>query len=121
MGVLKQVRDVLHIDDLIELIDLQIHQINKFNGKVFNAGGGLNTSASLQEMTSICEKITGNKIKIDSELENRPADLRVFITDNSKIENEIGWKPKHSVENIFTDIYNWINQNESQLKSIIND
>ncbi len=117
----KQVRDILHIDDLIDLMDLQIHQINKFNGKVYNAGGGLNTSASLQEMTSICEKITGNKIKIDPELENRPADLRVFITDNSKIENEIGWKPKHSVENIFSDIYNWINQNESQLKSIIND
>ncbi len=118
-GLGKQVRDLLHIDDLIELIDIQIHSIEKFNGKIYNAGGGLNTSASLLEMTGICENMTGNKIKIDSEMQNRPADFKIFITDNTKIENEIGWKPKQSVENIFSDIFNWINQNEDQLKSIL--
>ncbi|MEP7167974.1 MAG: NAD-dependent epimerase/dehydratase family protein [Bacteroidota bacterium] len=118
-GLGKQVRDMLHIDDLIDLVDIQIHHIEKFKGKIYNAGGGLQTSASLLEMTAICEKITGNKIKIDSELQNRPADLRIFITDNSKIENEISWKPKRGVENIFTDIFNWIKQNEEQLKAIL--
>lgn len=118
-GLGKQVRDMLHIDDLIDLIDIQIHHIEKFKGKIYNAGGGLKTSASLLEMTVICEKITGNKIKIDSEVQNRPADLRIFINDNSKIENEISWKPKRSVENIFTDILNWIKENEEQLKAIL--
>ena len=33
-GMGKQVRDILHVDDLVNLIDLQIHQIEKFNGKV---------------------------------------------------------------------------------------
>jgi CDP-paratose 2-epimerase len=118
-GTGKQVRDILHIDDLIGLIDIQIHQPEKFNGKVFNAGGGLQTSVSLREMTEICSNITGNKIKTESESQNRPADLRIFITDNTRIENEIGWKPKKSVENIFSDIFEWINSNAQQLKPIL--
>jgi CDP-paratose 2-epimerase len=115
----KQVRDILHIDDLVDLVDLQIHNIEKFNGKVYNVGGGLENSASLQEMTSICEKITKNKIVIGSESKTRAADLRIFVTDNSLIEREIGWKPKKSIETIFQDIYNWIKENEKQLESIL--
>lgn len=114
-GTGKQVRDILHVDDLVDLVDLQIHQIEKFNGKIYNVGGGLENSVSLQEMTKICEKITGNSIKIDGVSETRTADLRIYITDNSRIEKEIGWKPKKSVETIFQDIYNWINKNENQL------
>ncbi len=118
-GVGKQVRDILHIDDITELIDMQIHEPKKFNGKIYNAGGGLKSSASLLEMTRVCEKITGNKIRIDSEMQNRPADLKAFVTDNSKIEKEIGWQPKRSVENIFFDIFTWINNNEAQLRPIL--
>ncbi|MGK4566552.1 GDP-mannose 4,6-dehydratase [Flavobacterium sp. 3HN19-14] len=118
-GTGKQVRDILHVEDLIELVDLQIHNIEKFTGKIYNAGGGLENSASLLEMTQICEKITGNKIKIASETETRPADLRIFVTDNSKIENETGWKPKRSVESVFQDIFEWIKANETQLEMIL--
>ena len=115
----KQVRDLLHVDDVVKLIDLQIHQIEKFEGKVYNVGGGIENSASLLEMTSICEKITGNKIKIGSEVETRTADLRIYITDNSLIEKEIGWKPTKSVEQIFTDIFHWIKENENHLEPIL--
>ncbi len=118
-GTGKQVRDILHVDDLVELIDLQIHQIEKFNGKIYNVGGGIENSASLLEMTAICEKITGNKITIGSETQTRPADLRMYITDNSIIEKEIGWKPKKSVETVFQDIYSWIKENEKQLELIL--
>ncbi len=118
-GTGKQVRDILHVDDLVELIDMQIHQIEKFSGKIYNVGGGLENSASLLEMTKICEKITGNTIAIASEKETRTADLRIFITDNSQIEREMGWKPQKSVETIFQDIYDWIKSNEKQLETIL--
>lgn len=118
-GLGKQVRDILHINDLVNLIDMQIHQPEKFAGKIFNAGGGLSNSASLAEMTAICQKITGNKIQIGSETQNRPADLRCFITDNTKILNTIGWKPEQNLERIFTDIFVWIKNNEDKLKSIL--
>ncbi|MFN4026033.1 MAG: NAD-dependent epimerase/dehydratase family protein [Flavobacterium sp.] len=118
-GTGKQVRDILHVDDLVELIDLQIHQIQKFTGKIYNAGGGLDNSTSLLEMTNICQKITGNTIKIDEVAETRTADLRIFVTDNSSIESATGWKPKKSVETVFQDIYDWIKANESQLELIL--
>ena len=119
-GLGKQVRDIIHIDDVIELIDLQIHKMELFNTKIFNVGGGLNNSISLQEMTSICENITSNKITIESVVDNRTADLRVYITDNTKIKKEINWYPKRSLEIIFIDIYNWIRENENNLKKIFN-
>lgn len=118
-GMGKQVRDILHVDDLVDLIDLQIHQIELFHGKIFNAGGGVSSSVSLLEMSAICQEITGNKIKIDSEMTNRPADLRIFITDNTKIKNETGWSPKKNTAHIFSDIFSWINKNEGQLKEIL--
>ncbi len=118
-GLGKQVRDILHVDDLVDLIVIQLHHIDKFNGKIYNAGGGLLNSLSLLEMTALCQKITGNKTTIDLEIQNRPADLMIYITDNTKIENEIGWKPQKSAENIFSDIFRWINKNEEQLKTIL--
>lgn len=118
-GTGKQVRDILHVDDLVDLIDIQIHEIEKFEGKIFNVGGGFENSASLLEMTSICEKITGNKISIEGVSETRTADLRIYITDNSLIEKTIGWKPKRTVTKVFQDIYDWIKENEKQLESIL--
>jgi CDP-paratose 2-epimerase len=118
-GLGKQVRDILHVDDLIDLIDIQIHNITKFAGKIYNAGGGKKSSVSLLEMTKICEQISGNKIAIGFEKENRPADLRIYITDNSKIEREIGWSPNKTVSDIFQDIHQWIVKNEKQLENIL--
>ena len=115
----KQVRDILHVLDVVSLIDLQIHNIEQFVGKIYNVGGGTENSASLLEMTAICEKITGNRITIDSEIATRTADLRMYITDNSKIENETGWQPKKSIETIFRDIYTWIKENEVELEGIL--
>ncbi len=118
-GLGKQVRDILHINDLMNLIDLQIHDFDKFNGKIYNAGGGLENSLSLRQMTELCENISGNKINVVGENSNRPADLKVFITDNTKIKNEIGWYPKKTSNDVFTDVYLWICKNESKLKNIL--
>jgi CDP-paratose 2-epimerase len=119
-GLGKQVRDILHIDDLVDLIDLQLHKIELFNGRVMNAGGGLGSSASLQEMTAVCAEITGNSIEIGSETQNRPADLRMYVSDNSLIQSVSGWQPKKGVQDIFGDIFVWIRENERQLKDLLN-
>jgi CDP-paratose 2-epimerase len=118
-GTGKQVRDLLHVDDLVDLVDLQIHQMEKFEGRVFNAGGGRENSASLREMTAICEKITGNKISIAPELQSRQADLRMYITDNYNIDKYTGWRPKKTVAMLFNDIFDWIKTNESQLATVL--
>lgn len=119
-GLGKQVRDILHIDDVVALIDLQIHNFDKFKSKVFNAGGGLGNSLSLLEMTTLCEEITGNKIQIDKNPITRPADLKAYITDARKLEIEIDWTPKILTKQVFEDVFKWIYENEKDLNNILN-
>ena len=116
----KQVRDILHIQDLFNLLDWQAHNFEKVNGETFNIGGGLDTSVSLQELTRICEEITGNKIEITKVSENRVADLRIYLTDNKKIAKIANWQPSTSVKDIIQDIFEWIKSNESDLINILN-
>jgi len=118
-GTGKQVRDFIHIDDLFDILNIQLNDIEKFNGNTYNIGGGFENSVSLKELTEICEKITGKKIKIDSIKENRPADLKLFITDCGKIKKLTGWKPKKNAEETIKDIADWINENKESLKSIL--
>jgi len=115
----KQFRDILHIDDLIDLVFLQLDESETFIGEIFNAGGGITNSASLKQMTQICEEITGNKIPITEISETRSADLKGFATDNSMIFQQTSWRPKRNIKATFEDIYNWIKNNENKLKNIL--
>lgn len=115
----KQLRDILHVHDLFRLIDFQLHNMEKLNGQTFNVGGGNDVSVSLKELTLICQKLTGNKIPIDKVTENRNADIRMYVTDNSKVEKMVGWKPQIQVEKILEDTYQWIHKNQDSLEKIL--
>lgn len=115
----KQTRDILHIQDLFNLIDHQMHNLDKVNGETFNAGGGTGVSVSLAELTRICQQVTGNKIEIERIPETRQADIKLYITDNSKITKATGWKPQIGPEKIIEDIFLWIKENERQLSTIL--
>ena len=115
----KQVRDILHIDDLYQLIKTQLNDFKLFNGDIFNAGGGINVSLSLKELTVICEELTGNKITIHSVKENRAADIPIYITDNAKITALCNWKPKRDAKATLTDIFEWMREHEATLKTLI--
>ncbi len=115
----KQVRDILHVYDLFRLIDIQLNNIESLNGDIFNVGGGRGVSVSLKELTQLCQKYTGNTIPIKREEENRPADIRIYLTDNSKVTKGTGWAPEITVENIIEDITAWIKNNKSQLEGVL--
>ncbi|MBL0742209.1 NAD-dependent epimerase/dehydratase family protein [Chryseolinea lacunae] len=115
----KQVRDILHIDDLFRLLDIQMHAMDTYSNKVFNVGGGNEVSFSLKELTAVCEEVTGNKIEIGQIKENRQADIRIYVTDNSRITAASGWKPEISREKIVSDVFEWLKANEGSLKSIL--
>jgi len=115
----KQVRDILHVDDLFRLIDIQLNTFGKLTGSVFNVGGGREVSVSLKELTQLCQKYTGNNITINGVSENRPADIRIYLTDNSKVTESTGWRPEITVEQIIEDIVAWIKDNKNQLEGIL--
>jgi CDP-paratose 2-epimerase len=118
-GTGKQMRDVLHAADLLDLIDHQLHNIDVYNNQTLNVGGGLNNSFSLQELTKLCENVTGNKITINSVSENRIADVRIYVSDCTKLSQISDWTPKRNVQTIVTETFEWLKQNENDLKNIL--
>ena len=122
-GAGKQVRDFIHIDDVFDVLDLQISQLkdssSKINGEIFNIGGGYENSISLQELTKICQEITGNTVEITSDSVDRPADLKIYISDNTKVQKILNWKPKKTVRNIAEDTAKWIEDNKDLLVNIL--
>jgi len=115
----RQTRDMLHVKDLYRLIDYQLHNIDKVNGEILNVGGGVEVSASLQELTQICQKATGKTISISQVPENRVADIPLYITDNSKVTALTGWKPEISMKQIVQEITDWITENEESLAYVL--
>ena len=103
----KQVRDLLHIEDLCHLIDLQLNDMGKGSGKIYNIGGGKDVSLSLLECTQICKEITGNEIAIENETKEREGDVAIYITDNRRVHEDYGWQPRKDAKTILQDIYNW--------------
>lgn len=114
----KQVRDLLHVDDLCRLIQLQTNNLSKLSGNTYNVGGAREISLSLSETTILCQKITGNKIKMGCDLRNRPGDIAIYLTNNKKVTQELKWKPQKSAVMILNDIFNWIRSNEAKLRKL---
>ena len=110
----KQTRDILHIDDLLELIVAQIAEPARFAAIApMNVGGGLERSVSLRQLTEICRSVTGDSVTIEPEAETRYADIPVYISDCRKIERFCGWTPKRSVTQTVEDIRAWIESTPS--------
>lgn len=118
-GTGKQVRDILHVADLFELLDYQLNHLDELNGKTMNVGGGLEVSTSLRELTAVCEEISGNRINIKSVPETRTADIPLYLTDNSLVTELTGWTPTHSVHAIMEDVFKWIGENEKELAPLL--
>ncbi|MDO8579882.1 MAG: 3-beta hydroxysteroid dehydrogenase, partial [Candidatus Omnitrophota bacterium] len=97
----------------------QVNHLSGFKDKIFNAGGGRDNSVSLCELTKMVERIARKKMNIGSVDENRKSDVSIYITDNTAIRKEIGWKPTRNLENILTDINQWMDKHQQALKEIL--
>jgi len=118
-GTGKQVRDLLHVDDLVRLVVYEIEHLDALDGQTFNVGGGPAVSASLQELTTLCQEVTGNTIAIGAVPEDRPADVRWYVTDHSKVTEATGWRPEKDVRTIVEDVCAWAKEHEAVLRGIL--
>ena len=115
----KQVRDLLHIDDLLALVLHELAHLDDLDGQTFNVGGGRAVSASLLEMTTLCQECTGNIRDVEAEEEQRAADIPLYISDHRRVTEATGWRPERDVHTIFDDICRWLTDNETQLRSVL--
>ncbi len=115
----KQVRDILHVDDLFNLLCLQLHHLDRHSGETYNVGGGIDCSVSLLELTRLCREATGRRTEIGSVAQAPQADIPYYISDCSKVIAATGWRPEKTPECIVQEICTWLSTNESQLRPIL--
>jgi CDP-paratose 2-epimerase len=111
----RQVRDLLHVDDLIELVDEQLADPAAWSGFVGNVGGGRERSLSLLETTEICRELTGNEVPIGVVDEPRPGDVPVYLSDCSRLFARTDWRPHREAREILADTHSWIRAHEEPL------
>jgi CDP-paratose 2-epimerase len=114
-GTGKQVRDLLHVQDLLELVDEQLGDPARWAGATVNVGGGRECSLSLRETTELCRQITGRTIELRASSEDRPGDIPIYISDCSRLHELTGWRARRGPAAILTDIHAWIGEHESAL------
>jgi CDP-paratose 2-epimerase len=109
-----QVRDVLHVYDLIEGMAAARDAIDRTRGQVFNLGGGLERSVSVIEMLKQIEQKAGRPLRLQYR-EIRPGDQPLYISDTSKLQQYTSWKPRRTVADILQAIYDFWSDNRSRL------
>lgn len=114
----KQVRDVLFVDDMVDLIEKQLTMAieGKSTGGVYNIGGGCSNSISLREHVEMI-KDSGLKVIMEDEKDCRRCDALIYISDNTKAQNEFGWHPTIDLETGFKLCSFWVQENYQRVKS----
>ena len=114
-----QVRDMLHVEDLFALMVRQMGDLARWDGRVYNVGGGRAVSASLLELTEICQEVTGRATTATGAALTSPVDVRIYLTDNERVGRDFGWSPLKSVRAIVEDTSSWLRENEAQLRPLL--
>jgi CDP-paratose 2-epimerase len=104
----KQVRDLLHVEDLVDLVERQLLDPQKWDGHTVNAGGGRECSLSLRETTTICQEVTGNEVPLTPVAETRQGDVPIYLSDCARLFALDEWRPRRSAEQVLADIHEWI-------------
>ena len=102
----RQVRDVLHVDDLLDAMEAVRGTASIAGGNIFNVGGGMDHAVSVNEMITTIAQMTGRKPRI-TYAETRPGDQPLYISDVSKLMAATKWRPRRAIQKILEDIRNF--------------
>jgi CDP-paratose 2-epimerase len=114
-GTGKQVRDLLHVADLVDLVDEQIADPEHWDGCTFNVGGGRDISLSLLETSALCRDLTGHDLAVGSVEETREGDVPIYLSDCSRLFAHTAWRPRRTPAMILADIHAWAGEHEALL------
>jgi CDP-paratose 2-epimerase len=115
----KQVRDVLHVEDLLDAYDAAVERIDAASGHVYNIGGGAkNVLAVWTEFGPILQELLGQEIPVER-AEWRPGDQRVFYADIRKAQRELGWEPKIGLGAGIKLLLEWVRENRGLFTQVL--
>jgi CDP-paratose 2-epimerase len=107
-----QVRDVLWVDDLLDLYLRAYERIDRVTGKALNVGGGPRFALCLLDSLEMMSRRLGREVPV-SFGEWRPGDQRVYVSDTSRAEALLGWKPSTPPEEGITRLVEWVEGNRA--------
>ena len=102
----RQIRDVLHVDDLLRAFDRARANLATTAGNVYNIGGGAANAISLLDLIAAIERLTGRRVRYEH-APARAADQSIYVTDFQKFAFHTGWRPGSSLSDILNDIVAW--------------
>lgn len=111
-----QVRDVLHVSDLINAMQAVRKKSSATAGEVYNLGGGLERSISVVEMLDAIARETRVEPLLNYS-EVRPGDQPLYISDTTKLNAHTGWTPRLSLDDILRSIHKFWRSNRALLAS----
>jgi CDP-paratose 2-epimerase len=113
----KQVRDVLHVDDLLDAYDAALAHVDDAAGQVFNIGGGPTMTLSVwTEFGTLLSQLLGREIPTRRG-PWRPGDQRIYVSDIRKAESILGWVPKITPQEGIRRLCEWVIANEELFAS----
>lgn len=113
----KQVRDLLHVDDLVAVYKAAIAQRARSAGQIYNIGGGAGNTLSLLEFLDMLKNDLKLPITFSFGAE-RPGDQPMFVSDNAKAKHELGWQPHVSLNDGIPTLHQWLIENKAQLSTL---
>ncbi|MFD1927510.1 dTDP-glucose 4,6-dehydratase [Sporosarcina siberiensis] len=110
----KQIRDWLHVEDHCSAIDQILHSGRI--GEVYNIGGN-NEKENIEVVQQVLRELEKEDSLIEFVDDRLGHDLRYAI-DNTKITNELGWKPRYTFEEGLALTIKWYLENNEWLEAI---
>lgn len=106
-GTGKQVRDLLHADDMTCLYFSAAEGIENIRGMAFNVGGGMDNSLSILELFKQLEGMLNIKL-VFQKLPKRTSDQKVFVADITRLQKTLQWTPRISADEGLRRMIEWV-------------
>jgi len=103
----KQVRDLLHVEDLVTALMLAQTFMERIKGQAFNLGGGQGNSMSLIEFLELTGRI-GGRVPHVKFAPWRLGDQRYYVTDFTKFQQATRWAPRNGIRDGLDQLRNWM-------------
>ncbi|HUF37843.1 MAG TPA: NAD-dependent epimerase/dehydratase family protein [Anaerolineales bacterium] len=110
----KQVRDLCHVEDLLDAYDAAVERIDTAAGRIYNIGGGkANTLSIWAEFGPRLEEWIGAPVEVARNPAWRLGDQRVNYSDLTRAGADLDWTPKIGIAEGIPGLLDWIRQNIS--------
>ena len=105
----RQVRDVLHVSDLVRAMRRALDDPARTLGRAFNVGGGPANAVSLRQVVAELGRLTGAPVPITPGAW-RPGDQKWYVSDTAALRGALGWRPRVDWRQGLADLVGWLGE-----------